>query len=61
MNDSDRMPFGQFKGRRMDQVPAKYLDWLIDQKWMVGAYPEVKEYIESNWSAIQIDLEKEKE
>ena len=28
LQDSDPMPFGKHKGKRLDQVPVRYLLWL---------------------------------
>ena len=30
--DSDLMPFGKHKGKRMEEVPANYLHWLWTQR-----------------------------
>lgn len=49
MNDQSLMPFGKYKGRKMEDVPADYLLWLRDQKCRE---PEVAEYIEENLSAL---------
>jgi len=43
------MPFGKYKGRKMEDVPASYLLWLRDQ----GAVGEIREYIEENMTALQ--------
>lgn len=45
MTDQDLMPFGKYKGERMEKVPASYLLWLRDQGC---THPEVKSYIEEN-------------
>jgi len=26
-----RMPWGKYKGKRLDDVPLKYLDWLVGE------------------------------
>lgn len=31
MTDQDLMPFGKYKGEKMEDVPASYLLWLRDQ------------------------------
>ena len=28
LKDADPMPFGKYRGKRMDEVPASYLHWL---------------------------------
>jgi len=50
------MLFGKYKGRPMNTVPAKYLDWLHDQSWIVD-WPLVKDYIERNRTVIDQELE----
>lgn len=54
------MPFGKYKGRKLDEVPAAYLDWLRDQEWL-GEWPAVSKYIEDNAKWIDHDLESEDE
>jgi len=56
MTDTDRMPFGKFKGKMMQDVPATYLDWLIGQDF-VNNWPDVKAYIEANLSDIHKEIE----
>lgn len=45
VNDNTVMPFGKFKGEKMANVPAKYLLWIYEQYWCVGA---IKKYIKEN-------------
>jgi len=56
LEDNSLMPFGKFKGSPMVDVPADYLDYIIDQPW-IGEWPEVEEYIETNRKAINMELE----
>ena len=49
MDDQSLMPFGKYKGRKMEDVPAEYLLWLRDQKCRERG---VAEYIEENLSAL---------
>lgn len=49
MDDQSLMPFGKYKGRKMEDVPASYLLWLRDQ----GTVGEVRQYIEENMTALQ--------
>lgn len=56
------MPFGKYgpRGsdpRKMKDVPARYLAWLMDQEWIVK-WPKVKAYIEWRRPAINWELEK---
>lgn len=48
MNDQSPMPFGKYKDRKMEDVPASYLLWLRDQH----VSGEVGEYIEENLTAL---------
>lgn len=49
MDDQSLMPFGKYKGRKMEDVPAEYLLWLRDENCR---NLEVKEYIEDNLRAL---------
>jgi uncharacterized protein (DUF3820 family) len=51
MKDTDLMPWGKFKGKRLIDVPAHYLLWLIENNKCSG---EVKKYIEDNIDTIKI-------
>ena len=58
LKDDDLFPFGKWKGKRMDKVPASYLDWLADQDW-IGSWPRVLAYIEANRKLIDDELEEQ--
>lgn len=49
MTDQDEMPFGKYKGAKMEDVPASYLLWLRDQNC---SHPEVRRYINDNESVL---------
>jgi uncharacterized protein (DUF3820 family) len=50
LTDVDLMPFGKYKGQRMQDVPASYFVWLKEK----GCdHPGVRAYIENSWSAIK--------
>lgn len=55
--DLDPMPFGKYRGYKMCQISARYLDWLRDQDWVAKKYPEVLAYIDENASRIDHELE----
>lgn len=55
MHDTDPMPFGKYKGRRMQDVPSGYLDWLLGQDW-IDEWPAVKAYIDENYESIQREI-----
>lgn len=46
-------------GKKMQDVPASYLDWLDGQGWLERKHPDVKDYIDRNRKAINQDLERE--
>ncbi|PPL04962.1 Putative quorum-sensing-regulated virulence factor [Parapedobacter indicus] len=50
MTDASLMPFGIHKGKRLIDVPAKYLIWLYDENKCSGA---LKDYIEDNMDALK--------
>ena len=56
LTDFDLMPFGAHKGTAMQDVPSRYLDWLIGQHW-ISEWPRVKAYIEVNLDDIQKDID----
>jgi hypothetical protein len=43
---TDLMPFGQFKGKPMQELPMDYLDFLIRQTWLKD-WPGVWSYVTS--------------
>lgn len=45
MDDNSLMPWGQYVGKKMANVPAYYLIWLLDNNKCSG---EVKTYIKDN-------------
>lgn len=53
LNDQSPMPFGKFKGKPMQDVPASYLHWL----WQNGLKSEtgkpVHEYVKANLDALK--------
>lgn len=55
LTDNSLMPFGVYKGEKMANVPAKYLMWLYDNN---KCNQPVKEYIEENMDAIELELKK---
>ena len=58
MKDSDRMPFGQHKGKRLDEVPAKYLDWLSGEDWLDKTWPALAAYIRIHRKQIDWELDR---
>lgn len=52
MTADDKMPFGAHRGTPMGEVPADYLVWLMNQKWVNG---RVKDYLTENKESIEKD------
>jgi len=55
LTDDSLMPFGKHKGTRMEDVPAKYLDWLDGE----GIKGPVKDYIDSVREILNAEMEDE--
>jgi hypothetical protein len=55
LTDDSIMPFGDHKGQKMVNVPAKRLLWYYDQQWIVN-WPYVKRYIEENIDVLQQEV-----
>ena len=53
LTDDCPMPWGKHKGKRMEDVPAKYLVWLWENDKCNGV---VKDYIDDNWDALQLEI-----
>ena len=62
LEDKDPMPFGKYKGIRMDEVPEAYLSFLL-RKVYRGSKPmgadgaAVHNYIVRNWDRIKTFME----
>ncbi len=56
MDDNSIMPSGKHKGKKMTNVPAKYLIWIYDNNKCTD---EVKGYIKDNYTDLlqESDLE----
>ena len=53
LNDESPMPWGKYKGDKMENVPASYLLWLYkNQKCSI----DVKEYIVDNLDVLKKEL-----
>ena len=50
LTDTSPMPFGKFKGDKMENVPAKYLLWLYNNDKCFGL---VKDYIIDNLQVLE--------
>jgi hypothetical protein len=55
LEDLDPMPFGKYKGKPMQDVPANYLHWL----WTSGKESDddpVSDYIRRNLNALKKEI-----
>lgn len=60
--DTDRMPFGKWKGERMMDIPPKYLQWLyyeIQKGGINNSNDIVYNYIWNSKEAIEQELGEE--
>ncbi len=55
------MPWGDYKGTKLDDIPAAYFAYLREKEWLKTAWPRLSAYIESNWSAIEEQIEVEED
>ena len=53
LTDESPMPYGKYKGRPMEDVPADYLIWLVDNQ---RASPEVMGYVEENREVLNKEI-----
>lgn len=53
--DSTLMPFGKHKGKRLIDVPAHYLIWLLEFNEPLRNQ-QLKEYIEDNLEALKKEV-----
>lgn len=51
LDDNSPMPFGMYRGKRMEEVPAQYLLWLFNKG--CDNAPAMKKYIQDNFYILQ--------
>ena len=56
LTDESLMPFGKFKGKRLANVPARYLLYLYRESIVYG---DLKAYIEDNFEVLEKEIEDE--
>lgn len=54
LTDNSLMPFGVHKGKKMADVPGKYLLWIYEQNL------DVMNYIKENMDVLQQEVNKRK-
>lgn len=57
LTDTDPMPFGQHKGKPMQDVPAGYLHWLWTSGKKLDKQCPVADYIRRNLDALKQEHE----
>lgn len=50
------MPFGEYKGVKLERVPPGYLLWLAKQEWAEKKVPHIVEYVEEHRQELVFDL-----
>jgi DNA polymerase-3 subunit epsilon len=56
LSDTDKMPFGKYKGQPMQDVPASYLHWLWTQQGMEhDKQSAVADYIRRNKGILETE------
>ena len=51
------MPWGDYKGTKLDDIPGAYFATLREHKWLKTAWPGLSAYIEANWSTIEEQIQ----
>ncbi len=58
LQDDSPMPYGKYKGFPMEEVPADYLIWLMDN---LRASPEIIEYVKENREVLDKEIKESRE
>jgi len=58
ITDSFIMPFGKYEGEKIGNVPASYLIYMYESKFLFG---DVKKYVGDNLNVLQKEANKEYE
>jgi len=53
LDDNSIMPYGRYKGRKMANIPAGYLLWLLENNKCCS---KVKKYIEESMAALEKEV-----
>ena len=61
LKDDDIMPFGRHFKKKLKDVPADYLFWLLDQQWARIEYPDIIAYIRKNKKALEMELDNQED
>ena len=52
----DVVPFGKYKGKSIDEVPASYLQWCLLQDFVESDYPQFYNHLLDNEGSIMKEL-----
>lgn len=61
LSDTNVIPFGQHKGKRLKDIPAAYLLWLLDEEWCRKQYPDLITYIRENKKLLEMEAWEEED
>lgn len=50
------MPFGKYKGKRLDELPDTYIVWLYEGR--IRIHNELKEFVKDNYEAAKANVER---
>lgn len=53
MNDNSILDFGEYKGQKLANVPARYFLWLNKQHW---CGTDLKAYIKENMDSFELEM-----
>lgn len=54
-----RIPFGKYKGKDIEEVPASYLLWLHERDWIVK-FADIHEHISKNFDLLMREAAEER-
>jgi hypothetical protein len=57
LTDNSIMPFGEYKGKKLANVPDEYLIFIYEN---FNLYPNLRKYIEDNMNSILANIERKK-
>lgn len=57
LTDESIMPFGQYKGQKLEDVPAAYLIWLLDNN---KCGKDLRQYIMDNMDVLRKEVRESK-
>lgn len=61
LTDNSIMPLGQYRGKKLADVPAGRLLWLLDQDWCKKQYPDLIQYIRANKEVLEVESDENRD